>query len=36
MIRALQRTDPRCNNPPPSPEDAEALRQPQELLKPRE
>jgi len=36
MIRALQRTDPRCNNPPPSREDAEALRQLQELLKPRE
>jgi len=36
MIRALQRTDPRCNNPPPSREDAEALRQLQELLKPGE
>jgi hypothetical protein len=36
MIRALQRTDPRCNNPPPSREDAEALRQLQELLKSRE
>ncbi len=33
MIAALQRTDPRCNNPAPSPEDAEALRQLQELLK---
>jgi len=36
MIGALQRTDPRCNNPPPSHEDVEALRQLQELLKPRE
>ena len=34
MIAALQRTDPRCNNPAPSPEDAEALRQLQQLLKP--
>ena len=34
MIRALQRTDPRCNNPAPSPEDAEALRQLQKLLTP--
>jgi hypothetical protein len=36
MIGALQRTDPRCNNPAPSPEDAEALRQLQKLLKPGE
>jgi mono/diheme cytochrome c family protein len=36
MIGALQRTDPRCNNPTPSPEDAEALRQLQKLLKPVE
>jgi len=36
MIGALQRTDPRCNNPGPSPEDAEALRQLQKLLKPGE
>jgi hypothetical protein len=34
MIGALQRTDPRCNNPAPSPEDAEALRQLQKLLTP--
>ena len=34
MIGALQRTDPRCNNPGPSPEDANALRQLQQLLKP--
>src|SRR5215510_16136805 len=34
MIRALQRTDPRCNNPI-SPEDAEALNQLKEVLKPR-
>jgi hypothetical protein len=33
MIRALQRTDPRCKNPSISPEDAEALRQLQEVLK---
>jgi hypothetical protein len=33
MIGALQRTDPRCNNPPISPEDAEALKQLQQLLK---
>src|SRR5438876_1059878 len=33
MIAALQRTDPRCNNPAPSPEDAEALRQLQQLPK---
>src|SRR5882672_9875322 len=36
MIGALQRTDPRWNKPPPSHEDVEALRQLQELLKPRE
>lgn len=34
MIRALQRTDPRCNPAAPSAEDAEALRQLQQLLKP--
>jgi hypothetical protein len=33
MILALQRTDPRCDNPPISPEDAEALKQLQQLLK---
>jgi hypothetical protein len=33
MIGALQRTDPRCDNPPVSAEDAEALRQLQELRK---
>lgn len=33
MAGALQRTDPRCNNGPPSAEDAEALRQLGELLK---
>jgi hypothetical protein len=33
MIRALQRTDPRCENPSISPEDAEALKQLQEVLK---
>jgi hypothetical protein len=32
MIGALQRTDPRCNNPPISPEDAEALKQMEKLL----
>jgi len=32
MIRALQRTDPRCGNPT-SPEDAEALKQLNEVLK---
>jgi hypothetical protein len=36
MIGALQRTDPRCNHPAPSPKDAEALRQLQILLKPKE
>jgi hypothetical protein len=35
MIRALQRTDPRCGNPI-SPEDAEALKQLKELLKPQQ
>jgi hypothetical protein len=34
MIGALQRTDPRCGNTTTSPEDAEALRQLNELLKP--
>jgi hypothetical protein len=34
MIAALQRTDPRCHNPPASPEDAAALRQLQKLLRP--
>jgi hypothetical protein len=34
MIGALQRTDPRCNPPAPSPQDAEALRQLQQLRKP--
>jgi hypothetical protein len=34
MIAALQQTDPPCNNSAPSPEEAEALRQLQELLKP--
>jgi hypothetical protein len=33
MIGALQRTDPRCDNPPVSPQDAEALKQLQQLLK---
>jgi hypothetical protein len=33
MIGALQRTDPRCDNPPVSAQDAEALRQLQELFK---
>jgi hypothetical protein len=33
MIGALQRTDPRCDNPPISPEDAEALKQLQQLFK---
>ena len=36
MIGALQRTDPRCNPAAPSPQDAEALRQLQILLKPKE
>jgi hypothetical protein len=34
MIGALQRTDPRCANPPVSAEDAEALRQLQQLRQP--
>jgi hypothetical protein len=34
MSGALQRTDPRCDNPAPRPEDAEALRQLQNLRKP--
>jgi hypothetical protein len=34
MIGALQRTDPRCDNPALSPEDAEALKQLNELVKP--
>ena len=33
MIRALQRTDPRCANPTVTREDAEALRQVDQLLK---
>ena len=33
MTRALQRTDPRCDNLPISPEDAEALKQLEQLLK---
>jgi hypothetical protein len=33
MIGALQRTDPRCNNAPISPEDADALKQMEKLLK---
>ncbi len=33
MIGALQRTDPRCDNPPVSPEDAEALKELQQLRK---
>jgi hypothetical protein len=33
MIGALQRTDPRCNNPPVSAEDAEALKALQQLRK---
>jgi len=35
MSGALQRTDPRCDNPPVSAEDAEALKQLNEVLKPR-
>lgn len=35
MSGALQRTDPRCENQPVSPEDAEALKQLNELAKPR-
>lgn len=34
MIGALQRTDPRCNNPVPSPADVEALQQLQKLVRP--
>ena len=34
MSGALQRTDPRCENQPVSPEDAEALKQLNELAKP--
>jgi hypothetical protein len=34
MSGALQRTDPRCENPPLSPQDAEALEQLQQLLQP--
>jgi hypothetical protein len=33
MIGALQRTDPRCGNHPISPEDAEAIKQLEQLLK---
>jgi hypothetical protein len=33
MTRALQRTDPRCDNSPITPEDAEALKQLEQLLK---
>jgi hypothetical protein len=33
MIGALQRTDPRCGNQPISPEDAEAIKQLEKLLK---
>jgi hypothetical protein len=33
MIAALQRTDPRCDNPSVSPEDAEALKQLEQVLK---
>jgi hypothetical protein len=33
MIDALQRTDPRCDNAPMSPEDAEALKQLEQLTK---
>jgi len=35
MSGALQRTDPRCDNPPVSAQDAEALKQLNELFKPR-
>jgi len=34
MSAALQHTDPRCNNGPPSPADVEALQQLQKLIKP--
>jgi hypothetical protein len=33
MIRALQRTDPRCDNPSTSPEDAELVKQLEQLLR---
>jgi hypothetical protein len=33
MIGALQRTDPRCDSPPVSPADAEALKRLQQLIK---
>jgi len=33
MIRALQRTDPRCGDQPISPEDAKAIKQLEQLLK---
>jgi hypothetical protein len=33
MTGALQRTDPRCDNPPISADDAEALKQLEQLLK---
>jgi len=33
MIGALQRTDPRCGDRPISPEDAEALKQLEQVLK---
>ena len=33
MIRALQRTDPRCDNPSTSPEDADLVKQLEQLLK---
>ena len=35
MSGALQRTDPRCDNPPVSAQDAEALKQLNESIKPR-
>jgi len=35
MSGALQRTDPRCENPPVSAQDAAALKQLNELFKPR-
>jgi hypothetical protein len=34
MIGALQRTDPRCENAPLSPQDAEALKQLERLVQP--
>jgi hypothetical protein len=33
MIRALQRTDPRCGDQPVSPEDADLIKQLEQLLK---